>query len=52
MGTIGEGGGGGVWTFLGHPLKNFSVALPPNLNVYSEYSAQELSIGTLFEEIG
>ena len=52
---MGVGGGGvveGFWAFLGPPLQNFAEALFQTFKLYLESSAQELSIGTLSEEIG
>jgi len=53
MGPIGEGGGiRGVGLFWDPPSTIFLRHFLKLLNTYSEFSAQELSIGTLFEEIG
>jgi len=50
----GSGGGGGAGGFrlFGTPLQNFTGALSKIINIYLESSAQELSIGTLFQVSG
>jgi len=47
----GEGGGQWVWTFLGPPSRILLGHFYEFLNISPESSAQELSIGTLFEGI-
>jgi len=56
MSSIGggrEGGGGqGGFDFLGPPFRILLGHFPKIINIYLESSAQELSIGTLFQVSG
>ena len=48
----GRGGVGGVSTFWDLPSRIFLGHFPEIIIIYLESSAQELSIGTLYEQIG